>query len=244
MRFFYLLDLLVNFISTCFVKCKLHIDNIQFFLFLWSIVLLANDIDENPGPEINDMISGGLTIFHLNIRSVRNKLCSILYLLDHDILCFTETHLDNSITDDILAIPGYDVIIRKDRAGIGKGLGGGIILYHKDYIKVDRRQECIWVEIRTKPQQTLLNISYISPQFTDINYWTLFNQSIGLAYISPNLLIVGDLNIDFLSRTPFYVNDVLSVNGLVSVIHEPTHFTVNSSSSIDPILVSDTIRTI
>jgi hypothetical protein len=59
------------------------------------------------------MISGGLTIFHLNIRSIRNKLCSILYLLDHDILCFTETHLDNSITDDILAIPGYDVIDKK-----------------------------------------------------------------------------------------------------------------------------------
>ena len=49
---FYLLGLLVNFISTCFVKCKLHIDNIHFFLFLWSIVLLANDIAENPGPEI------------------------------------------------------------------------------------------------------------------------------------------------------------------------------------------------
>jgi hypothetical protein len=49
------------------------------------------------------------------------------------------------------------------------------ILYHKDYIKVDRRQnlelpglECIWVEIRAKPQQTLLNISYRSPQFTVI----------------------------------------------------------------------------
>jgi hypothetical protein len=38
------------------------------------------------------------------------------------------------ITDDILAIPRYNVIIRKDRAGIGKGLGGGIILYHKDLV--------------------------------------------------------------------------------------------------------------
>jgi hypothetical protein len=127
-------------------------------------------------------------------------------------LCFTETHLDNYITDDVLAIPGHDVIIRKDRAGIKKGLGGGIILFHKDYIKVDRRQDlelpglkCIWVEIRTKPQQTLLNMSYRSLQFTDRNYWTLFNQSIGLTYdISPNLLIVGDLIIDFLSRTSFY----------------------------------------
>ena len=93
---------------------------------------------------------------------------------------------------------------------------------------------------QTKPQQTLLNISYTYVDHRS-SHWTLFNQSIGLAYdISPNLLIVGDLNIDFLSRTPFYVNDVLSVNGLANVIH----FTANSSSSIDPILVSDTIRTI
>jgi len=62
--------------------------------------------------------------------------------------------------------------------------------------------------------------------------------------IHPNLLIVGDLSIDFLSRTPFYANDVLFVNGLVNVIPELTHFTTNSSSSIDPILVSDIIRTI
>ena len=52
-------------------------------------------------------------------------------MLDHDILCFTETRIDNYITDDVLAIPaGYDVISRKDSAGIGKGKG--IILYHKD----------------------------------------------------------------------------------------------------------------
>ena len=121
-------------------------------------------------------------------------------------------------------------------------------MYHKDYIKVDCRQdlelpglECIWVEIRAKPQQTLLNISYRSPQFTDRHYWSLFNQSIGLAYdLSTNILSVGDLNIKVVSRTPFHVNDVLSVNGLANVIH----FTANSSSSIDPILVSDTIRTI
>jgi hypothetical protein len=121
---------------------------------LWSIVLLANDIAENPGPKTNDTISSGLTISDLNIRSIRNKLDSILYLLDHDILCFTEAHLDDAINDDVLALPGYDVIIRKD------------------YIKVDRRQdlelsglEWIWVKIRTKPQQTLLNISSRSSQF-------------------------------------------------------------------------------
>ena len=53
---FYLLGLLVHFISTYFVKCKLHIDNIQFFLLLWSIVLLANDVAESSGPETNDTI--------------------------------------------------------------------------------------------------------------------------------------------------------------------------------------------
>ena len=60
-------------------------------------------------------------------------------MLDHDILCFTETHLDNSITDDVLAVPGYDVIIRKDRTGIGNGLGGGIIFHidpHSSLIEI------------------------------------------------------------------------------------------------------------
>jgi hypothetical protein len=64
-----------------------------------------------------------------------------------------------------------------------------------------------------------MNISYRSPQFTDRNYWSLFNPSIGLAYdLSPNLLIVGDLNIEVVSRTPFYVNTVFVITVFVITV--------------------------
>jgi hypothetical protein len=39
---------------------------------------------------------------------------------------FTETHLNNQITDDDIAISGFDVPLRKDR----NSHGGGIIMYH------------------------------------------------------------------------------------------------------------------
>ena len=101
---------------------------------------MANDIAENPGPETGETVSSGISIFHLNIRSIRNKLYDILHLLEYDILCFSETHLDDSVSNAVLEIPGYN-IIRKDRTGIGIGLGGGIILYYKDCIKIDRKPD-------------------------------------------------------------------------------------------------------
>ena len=184
-----LIGLYSKLIANSLVVVRGNIENIQFVLLLVTIILLSNDISENPGPEINETAFGGLTIFHLNIRSIRNKIDSILHLLDHDILCFTETHLDNSVTNDALEIPGYCNIIRKDRTGIGIGLGGGIILYYKDYIKVERRcdlempdMESLWIEIKTKPHNTLVNVLYRSPQFTDSNFWTAVNQAFTLAF--------------------------------------------------------------
>ena len=50
-----------------------------------------------------------------NVISVSiSPIDEIFYLL----CLFTETHLDDSISDDVLAIPGHDVIIRKGRAEI------------------------------------------------------------------------------------------------------------------------------
>jgi hypothetical protein len=48
---------------------------------------------------------------------------------------FTETHLNNQITDEDIAISGFDVHNRKDR----NSHGGGIIMYHKSNINVLRR---------------------------------------------------------------------------------------------------------
>jgi hypothetical protein len=46
-----------------------------------------------------------------------------------------EKHLNNQITDEDIAISGFDVHNRKDR----NSHGGGIIMYHKSNINVLRR---------------------------------------------------------------------------------------------------------
>lgn len=67
----------------------------QFFMFI--LLLLCGDIELNPGPSIVNI----LNILHLNIRSIRHKLGHLNYFIhDFDILCFTETHLDPSVSND------------------------------------------------------------------------------------------------------------------------------------------------
>jgi hypothetical protein len=53
-------------------------------------------------------------IFHANIRSLRNKLNYIIDIVeDFDIIFFTETHLDNSISDADISLPSYIAILVK-----------------------------------------------------------------------------------------------------------------------------------
>ena len=83
---------------------RTHVNNIQFILLLITIILLCNDIAENLWPEH----SWCLTIFHLNCRSVRNKLNDILnYIESCDIICLTETHLDAMLS----TVPVTDLIL-------------------------------------------------------------------------------------------------------------------------------------
>ncbi len=74
-------------------------------LLFFMLLLLGGDISENPGP---DNEPGALSILHLNIRSIRNKLSYIEdTLTEFDILCFTETHLTEHIETNSLLLKGY-----------------------------------------------------------------------------------------------------------------------------------------
>ena len=60
---------------------------------MFLLLLQAGDIETNPGPENGYKLS----ILHLNVRSIRNKLDFILdNFSEFNILCFSETHLDNN----------------------------------------------------------------------------------------------------------------------------------------------------
>lgn len=91
--------------------------NIQFTLFLLLLLVLGNDVHPNPGPQDYE-----LSIFHLNARSVRNKLSYVEDIAsESSIICVTESHLDTNIIDNDILIDGFsDQILRKDRNCFGE----------------------------------------------------------------------------------------------------------------------------
>ena len=92
--------------------------------FLSLTILLSNDVEKNPGPEIDG--NNNISIIHLNVRSIRNKFDYIVdFMSDFDILCFTETHFTNEINDNDIQIENYDTFYRKDL----NSYTGGILVY-------------------------------------------------------------------------------------------------------------------
>ena len=108
------------------------------------LILLSGDIEVNPGPvqfpqnTQNDIPNTqykndldkfemfnkrGLHFIHVNINSVLPKIEEIRYIarsVNLSIIGLSESKLDNSVNDNEISIPGYD-ILRKDRNRKGGG---------------------------------------------------------------------------------------------------------------------------
>ena len=122
---------------------------ISFNLLLISLLLFSG-----PGGTSNIANANILSIFHCNIRSLRNKLNYIADIIEEfDIVFFTEIHLDNQVLDSDSIIEGFETPSRKNR----DSRGGEIIMYHKSCVNLTRRLdlehehvESMWYELKTK----------------------------------------------------------------------------------------------
>lgn len=180
-----------------FIQYCVHIIYILLFLY--------GDIEPNPGPIEDNAYT--LDILHLNVRSIRNKIENLLYLVsDFDILCFTESHLDANVLDKDITIEGFNTIFRKDR----NSFGGGVVIYVSDLLKAVRRfdlephnTECIWIEIHNLTFNIFLCCTYRPPS-CDKSYWEHIVGSLEkVSDISNHIILVGDLNVVFLTfQTP------------------------------------------
>lgn len=100
---------------------------------MFFILLLSGDIETNPGPSVEK----SLDLLHLNIRSIRNKIDSLMYLVhDFYILCFTETYLDSNASNENLFIEGFNNMFRKDC----NCYGGGIKIFVSNLMTGNRRE--------------------------------------------------------------------------------------------------------
>jgi hypothetical protein len=102
--------------------------------------------------------------------------------------------------------------------------------------------ETIWVEILSKGQSCLLCNTYRSP-CTDIDYWTRLTYAIELALqINENIIITGDLNSNLLCSNNNELIDLVNIFNLKNVIDKPTRISGNTSTLLDPIILSDTLN--
>ena len=143
-----------------------------------------------------------------------------------------------------LKFDGFDEPIRKDR----NRNGGGIMVFMSSQLKYCRRNdlenpriETIWLDIQLKEIKMLLCCLYRS-DFTALQtlFMTEIYDSIEMTLdYSPYVILTCDINIDFSNLTNFQLRDCISLFNLRNVITDPTRVTANSSTLIDPVIVSD-----
>ena len=177
---------------------------------------------------------------------LRNKIEYIQNFTDEfDVVTLTETHLDSHVNDDELKLDSFSKkIIRKDR----NRSGGGLLIYVKDYLIVQRKpelenyiDETLWVEIRDNGLSFLLCNTYRS-DFSDGQYWARLSHAIETGYqMNENIVITGDLNSDLFKVNNNKLLEIMNTFYLQNVIEKATRVTEQTSTLLDPIILSDTV---
>ena len=168
-----------------------------------------------------------MKIYHINCRGTLGKIEEIYQFIeenDPDVLCISESKLDESMPDRSCEPPGFK-IIRKDRSEKFKekynmtGLGGGVAILHKKGLKVEifsknkeESEEILWVYVKGK-KCFLIGVVY------NTNYCKLMCEKNGESIFEKHVkevslmgcdsFILGDFNIDLkekCSKTKKLVN--------------------------------------
>ena len=214
------------------------------------LLLICGDIESQPGPyrnipELKTLCSKrGLKICHINIRGLRGKFDEIKNILSYhkiDILTLNELFLNKEKVK--FEIPGF-TFIRKDRK---KGTGGGVGMFIRtelDFKRLnkfeDEEIESIYVKFQPKSSKPFIvgtiyrppdSSDYLSKKFETV----LSSRLETLEDINKEIIILGDLNIDYLKKDNETIKDFFRINGFVQLIKLPTRVTETTSTLIDVI---------
>ena len=184
-----------------------------------------------------------LSIGMLNVRSLLHKIEEIrlsLLVAQFDVLCISETWLDESVLSSELEVIGYSALSKHINRH-----GGGILIYVNDKLDFIRRCDleiidlvCVWIEIRTETGKMLISSIYRPPS-TKEKYLDTILDSIERAHDENCIiLVVGDLNIDC-DKPNTQLSLIENLFGLTQLVTEHTRVTNNSSSLIYLILTTN-----
>ena len=178
----------------------------------------------------------------MNIQSILPKLDLIkCESLAYDVLVFTESWLKPEIKNADLLINNFLPPFRIKRCNRP---GGGVVIYVGDTLTCKRgtdlelqNLEAVWIEIVVKTKNSHWWF-YRAPNST-ADYFTLLNKSIDRAHNTniPDIVVTGDFNFNMHSNNNNKMKDLSQNCNHKQLKQEDTHFTENSSSLLDLILV-------
>ena len=143
----------------------------------------------------------------MNIRHSVPKIDELRISMAHDncpdIFGMRETFLTSSVSDNQIAIDGFN-LIRKDRSDTQNRSGGGLLLYYRKSVNCKRRNELevskietLWAELSLPNSKPFLLCTVYRPPSSKSEWIDLFEEELSIAQTRGlTLIIMGDINID------------------------------------------------
>ena len=209
---------------------------------------LSLETDLDPKTELT-FESKGLHFCNLNIQHIVSKMDELRITMAHehspDIFGMCETFLTSSVSDDQVAVDGFD-LIRKDRSDTQNKAGGGVILYYRKSINCKRKCdleisniETLWAEIALPNSKPFLICSVYRPPSSTSDWIDLFEEELSIAQTTGlEVIVMGDFNIDLSINTNRKWLNLIELFDLSQLISEPTRVTEKSSTTIDHVYTS------
>ena len=179
------------------------------------LIMLAGDINSNPGPFDWEIRNGGegLTIGHWNIQQPSDpkfeQLLASLNTTDItnkvDTFILTETFCNDKRSDSFYQIQGYD-LFRKDRV---RKKGGGILVYVNDRLCAKLRSdlmetntEILWIEVCLfKSRCPVLVAGIYRPLSAKAQDKNIGKNIENVHLLNRETILLGDFNINYLNKS-------------------------------------------
>jgi hypothetical protein len=197
---------------------------------------MALDIDEFMDDDWVNNHKDELSIFNINIRSIKNKFSELLSLIKILPAQFTFIVVTETMLTEILDF-NFEIEGLKSTSIYRTSSGGGIKIYWRDNLNVSKIEglsglfpshEALFLQAKLQGMATVTLGAIYRPPSLSID---LFNEYI-VSHIMPkqfkNLTLVGDFNINILkANSERNINDFIGMMnsyGLYNYINKPTYF--------------------
>ena len=224
------------------------------------LILLANDIEIQPGPE---NCKNFLSFMNWNLNSLTKKNFERVHLLqahnanfDYDIISICESNLTDSTMSQVPKFDGYQFVSVNHPGNVARG--GGAVFYKENLPVTFRRDlsfnECIVLELKFGRKTIFFTVLYRSPaakhstpefnNFLD-NFKSLYTK---ISTEKPfAMFFTGDFNAHSELWWPGGdtnlegrdIEDLFTSLNLTQIISEPTNFEPDKSASCIDLIVTD-----